>query len=549
VHGKQIWSQSRGMGSLATDNLPLMFGLIGVVVVIAALLSGFIEKSNFPQIAVFLALGAAVGPFGLSLLDVQLDSSILRMVATLSLALVLFTDALTIDLKEVRKHAGLATLILGPGTLIAAGVMAFAGVFVLNLSWPLAAMLAASLASTDPVMLRGLLKRPDLPGAARQALRLESGLNDIVLLPIVLIAMAFAIPAVAGEQVSVGKLFLQMLVIGPGAGALVAWVGIASLDSIRKRMGIRRDYESLYSLGIALAAFAAAEALHGSGFLAVFAAGLMISSLDIELCDCFKEYGETTAEILLLFTFVLLGSSLIWMGMGSITWSIALFVVLALLARPVGLLLALWKNKASTRSKQFIVWYGPRGLSTLLLILLPVFDGTPGTSALFHIATVVVLVSVALHGGSMMLFGGKAKHHSAPKIEIPLEPALPPSPIVETPEKMTVDEIKKLMATGEKVWLVDVRRDVVYLESPLRLKGALRVSPQHGRRDAELQGLSKNALGALFCNCPNDVTSERVATELRGAGWTRVFVVKDGWNALLAGGFETEPNPEPVEQT
>jgi len=72
---------------------------------------------------------------------------------------------------------------------------------------------------------------------------------------------------------------------------------------------VRRDYESLYSLGIAFTAFAAAETVHGSGFLAAFAAGMTIAALDVELCDCFVEYGAVTAEMLLLFTFVLLGSS------------------------------------------------------------------------------------------------------------------------------------------------------------------------------------------------------------------------------------------------
>ncbi len=556
----------------ATQNLTLMFGLIGMVVVIAALLSGFIEKSNFPQVAVFLGLGAAVGPYGLGLLDVGLDSSILRIVATLSLSLVLFTDALTIDIAEVRKHAGLATLILGPGTLLAAGLMTGAAMLVLKLPFAMAAILSAPLASTDPVMLRGLLKRPDLPSAARQSLRLESGLNDVVLLPIVLIAMAFAMPQ--EESVSVGKMLIQMLVIGPGAGALVAWVGIALLDAIRKRMGVRRDYESLYSIGIALAAYAAAESLHGSGFLAVFAAGLMISTIDVELCDCFREYGETTAEILLLFTFVLLGASLIWTGLGLVTLAICGFVLLALVARPLALHLALLKSKTAKKAKKIIVWYGPRGLSTLLLMLVPIFAGTPGTEQLFHIATVVVLVSVLLHGGSIMVFGNRLdrnNHHEAAlethschldgpctgeradrqPVPLPAEPVkVEPAPILSTPqdalpESMPPSEIKRLTDEGHRVWIADVRRDVVYLESTERIKDAVRISPQHARRDADRLNIPKDAYLAVFCNCPNDVTAIKVTNEMRGAGWQRVFAVHGGWNALIESGCAVETVPLP----
>ncbi len=99
-----------------------------------------------------------------------------------------------------------------------------------------------------------------------------------------------------------------LFILGPGAGVAIGLIGVAALDLIRKRIGVRRDYESLYSLGVAFTAFAAAEAVHGSGFLAAFAAGLTIAALDVELCDCFIEYGGVTAEMLLLFTFVIFGS-------------------------------------------------------------------------------------------------------------------------------------------------------------------------------------------------------------------------------------------------
>jgi NhaP-type Na+/H+ or K+/H+ antiporter len=465
---------------MAADSLTLMFGLIGAVVVIASLLSGFIERTNFPQVAVFLALGALVGPHGLGVLDVGLDSPMLRMVATLSLTLVLFTDALTLDLQEVKKHAALATIILVPGTLIVAGLIAWAGMITLGLPIALAAILAAPLASTDPVLLRGLLKRPSLPSAARQALRLESGLNDVVLLPIVLIAMALATQG--SQQTGPAKLLLQMLVIGPGAGALIAWLAIMLLQNIRTRVGVRRDYESLYSLGVALAAFAAAEALHGSGFLAAFAAGLTIAAIDVELCDCFREYGETTAEMLLLFTFVLLGTSLMWVGLSSITTALVIFVVLALAARPLALLVALWRTHTDSEAKRAIIWYGPRGLSSLLLILVAVFGSAPGSAELFNIATVVVLVSIVLHGGSMMSLSSLR------------------SPVAESaPTVVTPAQLKEKIAAGEPVWLLDVRTEKSFLSSDELIKGSIRIHPQHARRDAVQQAVPKEEWAALFC--------------------------------------------------
>jgi NhaP-type Na+/H+ or K+/H+ antiporter len=112
--------------SFSAEAFAAVLALVGVVIMLAALLSGFIERSNFPQVAVFLALGAVLGPAGLGLLDVSLDSPILRVVATLSLALVLFTDAVSLSVTEVRRSAGLALLVLGPGTLLSAALITLA---------------------------------------------------------------------------------------------------------------------------------------------------------------------------------------------------------------------------------------------------------------------------------------------------------------------------------------------------------------------------------------------------------------------------------------
>lgn len=329
------------MSALSADSLAAMLALVGIVIVIAALLSGFIERSNAPQVAVFLGLGAVLGPAGLGVLHVDLHSPILRVVATLSLVLVLFTDAVSLNVPEVRRQTGLAARVLGPGSLFSAALIALAAWGLLHLSIAACVLLGAALASTDPVLLRGLLRRKDIPSAARQALRLESGLNDIVLLPIVLVAMQFLSAGPAPSAIGWVRMGLNLFVLGPVAGIAVGLLGVATLDLVRRRVGIRCDYESLYSLGVAFAAFAAAETVHGSGFLAVFAAGLTISALDVELCDCFLEYGETTAELTLLFTFVLLGSSLIWSGFALLSGAVALFVVLCLLVRPVAFVVAL----------------------------------------------------------------------------------------------------------------------------------------------------------------------------------------------------------------
>src|SRR5919108_92569 len=103
---------------------------------------------------------------------------------------------------------------------------------------------------------------------------------------------------------------------------------------ISAKVGVRRDYESLYALGVAFTAFAAAEAVGGSGFLAAFTAGLVIAALDVELCDCFLDYGEASAEMFLLFTFVAFGAGLIWTGLTLLSdWRMLAFAAAALTGR------------------------------------------------------------------------------------------------------------------------------------------------------------------------------------------------------------------------
>ena len=462
------------------------FGLVGVVIIIAALLSGAIEKTRFPQVAVFILIGAVLGPAGLNLLDVNLRSPMVQVVATLSLALVLFTDAVSLNLKEVKTHARLAFLILGPGTLIIAFLIGIAAWQLLGFAPAPALLLGAALASTDPVMLRALTRSPDLPVAAKQALRLESGLNDVVLLPIILICMALlqndGLPGGEGA-----KLAVRLFVLGPGAGVLVGLFSIGVLELIRRRFSVRRDYESLYSLGVALLAFAAAESVHGSGFLAAFAAGLVITVVDVELCDCFLEYGETTAEMALLFTFVLFGTSLIWQGLTILSFQTILFAIVVVLIRPLILFLTLLAERdLDPKSRLLISWFGPRGLSSLLLILLPVFAGIQGSTDLFAAACLVVLLSVVLHGGSQMLFLKHSETEEPEKIDKP-----------ET--VIAFQEMMDLKKRNENVIALDVRTERALEESGQKADGAIRIHPDRPLEEARRNNLPKEAWLIAFC--------------------------------------------------
>src|SRR5687767_6668666 len=192
-----------------------LLALIGIVIIVSSLLSGAVERSGIPQVAIFLALGAALGPWGLGLIDVRLDSPALRVIATLALVLVLFSDAISIDTGALRKQRTLTLLVVGPGTLIVAALIAIAGHVLLGLTAAHAAILGGALASTDPVLLRTVLRHGQLPEATRVALRTESGMNDAVLLPIVVIAMLLASPESGEATVSISRSVIGLFLLGP----------------------------------------------------------------------------------------------------------------------------------------------------------------------------------------------------------------------------------------------------------------------------------------------------------------------------------------------
>jgi NhaP-type Na+/H+ or K+/H+ antiporter len=258
-------------------------------------------------------------------------------------------------------------------------------------------------------------------------------------------------------------------------------------------MGVRRDYESIYSLGLAFAAYAAAESFHGSGFIAAFAAGLTVSALDVELCDCFLEYGETTAEMALLFTFVLFGTSIIWSGVSAASMTTIGFTVAALALRPIAYLPALMPAHLSWKNWAQIAWFGPRGLSTLLLVMLPVFAGIEGSDNLLQICCLVVLVSVVLHGFSpMILLRGKAEK----RVQLPVR-VIAGEPATHNPRTtITLDEFQALKQSGAPVVLVDSRSERTY---DSEVPASVRVHPDRAVADAIRHELPSGATLVVFC--------------------------------------------------
>jgi NhaP-type Na+/H+ or K+/H+ antiporter len=498
--------------SMLHENLPAALALIGIVILVSSLLSGLVERTGLPQVAIFLLLGVVLGPSGLDVVDFSLDSPALKAIATLGLVLVLFSDAIGVDTGEVRSQRKLALLILGPGTLIPAALIAVAAKLLLGLPAPAAVILGAALASTDPVLLRNVMRQANLPAEARVALRLESGMNDVVLLPIVVLCMYALHSTGDGQAKSLAGHAVGLFLLGPGLGALIGYGAITLLERVRGKVGVRRDYESLYALGVAFSAYAAAEAVGGSGFVAAFAAGIVIAALDVELCDCFLDYGQATAEMFLLLTFVAFGASLIWSGLQVAEGRTLVFALVALFLRTAALLPVLARAGVEPRSRKIIAWLGPRGLSSLLLVLLPVFAGVEGAERLFQITCLVVLLSVVIHGGLIAWFLRRSRDAMdgrqpapAPLSDLDTTPAAPAVRAASAegdgapPERITLEELKGLWEKGEPVVVADVRTERSYRDDELKAKGAVRLSPDDAVRLARELRLPRDATIALYC--------------------------------------------------
>lgn len=326
-------------------------------------------------------------------------SSVLEVVAIVSLTLVLFLDAVNMQVAEIRRDWLVPFLAIVPGALLTILGIALAAFLILGVTPLHALLLGAILASTDPVVLRDVVGNVQIPRPIRQALGIEAGMNDIVVLPIVLVLIAL-IGAEVGGALDWGRFFTQLLVLSPLVGLVIgAEVGGAWLMGyVDGRFSIERSYQVLYGIGLVLAAYAAGEGVHGDGFIATFFAGFAVTLSNGKLCSCFLEYGEITANMAMLLTFILFGVVLSSLLGGAPLAALGFAIVCIGLVRPLAFDVVLRRAHMSGISRLFLGWFGPRGLTSLLLVLLAVRAALPQAERLLIITGVEVLVSVVAHG-------------------------------------------------------------------------------------------------------------------------------------------------------
>ncbi len=462
--------------------LQVIFGVIALLFIVSALASGIVERSplSFPMI--FLGLGFILGDNGLRVITVGLQDPTLQIVATLSLSFVLFLDAINLRPEENRKNWIVPALSLGPGAVITIGLITLAAMFILRLSLMNALLLGTVLSSVDPVVLSGLFNDDRVPRSIRNSLKTEAGAGDIIVLPILLVLTAIVL-----NQAKSGAgwllLLIRLFLLGPLAGAVIGGLLALLMRWVRERVSVSRQYRALYGVGGIVSAYLVGNAVGSSGFLAVFAAGVVTALFDYDLCDCFLDYSEITSEMTMLLAFLLFGALLsATLATIPLLPAVIFALITLLLARPIAIGLVLQRAVVSQRARLFIGWFGARGLSSLLFALLLVSSNVPGSEQILSYAGVVVILSVILHGVTSAPLA--AQYHQAvlqkthPEERVATaEELFAPNP-TEVP-RITPQELHDKLAGPHPPIVLDVRSRSSYQHEQDQIPGSIRVLPDY----------------------------------------------------------------------
>jgi NhaP-type Na+/H+ or K+/H+ antiporter len=377
--------------------------IVAAVILAYSAVSGYVACSRVSGPILFTAAGFALGPLGFDILRVEVTATDLKAAAEAALAMVLFTDAAHADRSVIRRSLGLPErllLISLPLTIL----LGFAAAQLLfsTLDLYVAALLATLLAPTDAALGAPVVSNRAVPAQTREALNLESGLNDGICVPIVIILLDLAIGTevqhdtighviwVVVEELGIG------LLVGAGLTALAVWL----LGMARRFDLIGTHWLPIAPIALAGLCFAAAQAIGGSGFIACFVGGLVFGYLRGEAEDVLGG-AAATGEILAMLTWLAFGGPILARVLAHITASMMLYAVLSLtVIRILPVFLSLLGTSISTGEKLFIGWFGPRGLATVVFAVIVVDAGIPGAETVAATAACAVLLSVVAHGAT-----------------------------------------------------------------------------------------------------------------------------------------------------
>ena len=364
--------------------------------VVAIYLSGLAQQSILSTTVLFLAAGAVLGPGLVGYLPFHEQSAMVPLLAQLALIAVLFTDGLNLDLATLRSGWRLSFRSLVLGMPLTLGAIAVAAHFILGLTWLEALLIGAVLSPTDPVFAATIVRRTAVPQRVRHLLQVESGLNDGLALPMVLVLLAV-------NSESSPHLVRIALDVGGGVaiGLVLPWLFVKVGRLLP--MSPSERYLPLGAVAVAALLFTVCHMLGANVYLAEFVGGITLASMDRARADRFHRLGEPLAELFKLAAVLVFGTlltgAMLDAGVGA--W---LFAALCLLlARPAALGVALAGTRLGWRELGTAAWFGPKGFASVAFALLVLQSGGDRAALLFDRAGLVIALSIVLHSSSDVL--------------------------------------------------------------------------------------------------------------------------------------------------
>tara|TARA_B110000914_G_C15474952_1_gene452600 strand:- start:41 stop:1240 length:1200 start_codon:yes stop_codon:yes gene_type:complete len=368
--------------------------------------AGAVERTRISGPIVFTCFGLLIGPAGFALLDWDTDRELIRNLAEVTLAMVLFTDAAGADVRVLKNTTGVPArlLLIGLPLTIALG-FAFGTLLIEHPSLFALAVLATMLAPTDAALGKAVITNEAVPGEIRQSLNVESGLNDGICVPVLLLFLALALDTTGdiGPLPLAAKLVVEQIGIGLAVGLVLTFIAVRLLKFARDRQWLTKTWTQIPILALALSCFAVAQYLGGSGFIAAFSGGLLMAFMDKHLSREVKEEyllaSEGAGDTLALITWVTFGSAVVGQALGNFTWNILLYSFLSLtVIRMLPVFLCLTGSGIDTEGKLFIGWFGPRGLASIVFAVMVVNSELPDSGSLAMTVVCTIMLSIVGHG-------------------------------------------------------------------------------------------------------------------------------------------------------
>jgi NhaP-type Na+/H+ or K+/H+ antiporter len=376
--------------------------ILALFVFLYSIVAGRVERSVVSGPIVFVVAGIIMGPVVFGWFEGEDVRKDLRLLADLTLALVLFVDAAHADFPTLKNRfqIPLRMLLLGLPGVIALGSM-LALVMFDALTLIEAVILGTMLAATDAALGKAVITNKSVPASLREGLNVESGMNDGLCVPILLILIALAQGSETGSQSHSSPLALVATELG--IGALVG-IGLSVMAAVLFRFCSERGWITdiwmqATVVGLALACFAGAQNLHGSGYIASFVGGITFGLLAGESTRRSVLATEGVAETLALLTWLLFGVAVIGQLAGLITWQVLVYALLSLtVVRILPIFLSLTGSDETARSRLFLGWFGPRGLASIVFAVIVLDADLPGAELMSVVVVCTVLFSLIAHG-------------------------------------------------------------------------------------------------------------------------------------------------------